>query len=152
MEPFAYSLCSVLDRSFQSALPNDGNPPIHGKEQIGMALISHHIRFKLLSPKLLVTFGSGGVAAPFVSMPKASMNKHCRPVLWKHQIGRAWQLCHMEPITEASRKKRRTEAAFRPSIFTSNARHHAATLRCSRSCRKFGHAFSQIDQNPLGLD
>ena len=102
------------------------------------APIAIDISLEFLSPEILIRPGSGCVSAAFVSVPEATVDEHHRPVLREHKVGGAGQLPHMKSISKPSGEKKRAKCSFRPSVLSSDARHHAAALWSGRDAHGFG--------------
>jgi len=148
MQPLLNSLRSVLDRVLQGAFPDDSHAPVKSAEHLRMAPVAIDIPLEFLPPEILIVNGSGCIAAAFVSVPEAAVDKHHRPVLREHKIGGTWQLPHMKSIAKPSGEKKGAKHPFWPGVFSANARHHSAALRSGRDAHglesiPFGHLQKQ---------
>lgn len=148
MQPLFNRLRSILDRMLQGAFPDDGHTPAKSLEHFRMAPVAIDISLEFLPPELLVGSGRGCVATAFVSMPEAAVDKHHRPMFREHKVGGARQLSDMKSIPESFGEKKGAKSPFRPSVFSSNARHHAAALRSGRDAHDLGSITPRCLQKP----
>lgn len=132
MQPLLNHLCSFLDRILQSAFPDDSYAPAKSMEHLHMALVAINVSLEFLPPEILIGPGDGCIAAAPVSVPEATVNKYHCPVFGEHKVGGTRQLSRMKSISQPSGKKKGAKCPFRPSVLSTNARHHATALR---SCR-----------------
>lgn len=132
MQPLLSRLRSVHDRMLQRAFPDDCHAPAKRVEHLHMAPVAIDIPLKFLPPELLVGPRSSCVATTCMPVPKTTVDEHHRPVLREHKVGGARQLAYMKSISKPSGEKKGAKRSFRPSVFSANARHHAAALRCGR--------------------
>lgn len=95
MQPFFNSVCSVFGGMFHGTFPDNGYAPAESKEQLFVAVVTFNIFAEFLPPELSVRSRSSSVAAAIVPVPETSVDKHNRPVFWKHKVGRAGQCLHM---------------------------------------------------------
>lgn len=146
MQPLLNRLRSLLDRVLQGALPDDCDAPAESVEHLRMAPVASDISLEFLPPEIFIGPGSGCVAAAFMSVPEATMDKHHRPVLWEHKVGGAGQSPHMKSISKTPREKKGAKYPFRPSVLSANARHHAAALRCGRNTHGLEHLLPECLQ------
>lgn len=138
MQPLLHRLCSVFDRMFQSAFPDDSHAPAKGAEHFRMMPVAINIPLEFLLPEFLIGPGSGCVAAAFMSVPKTAMDEYHRSVLRKHKVWGARQLPHMKSISKPSGEKKGAKRSLRPSVLSSNARHHSAALGSGRDAHNLG--------------
>lgn len=138
MQPFLKQSHSVLDRMLQRALPDGGYTAAKSPKRVYVSPVAFDIAQELPFPELFVRPGCGGVAAAFVSMPKAAMNEHDCPVLREHKVRRAGQLPDMKSIAKSLGEKKGAKGPFRPGVLSANARHHAAALRGGRDAHGHG--------------
>lgn len=132
MQPLLNDLRGVLDRIFQGTFPNDSHTPTKLAKQSCMARVSVNISLEFLLPEICVCLWGGGVSAAFVPVPETAVNEYHGPVFREHQIGGPRQISYMKPVAESPGKQKGAKHPFWPSIFSANARHHAAALRSSR--------------------
>lgn len=97
-----------------------------------MALVAIDVLLEFKSPEFFIRPRGSCVAAAVMSMPEASMDKHNCSVLWKYEVGGAGQFLYMKSVSEPSGEKKGAKRPFRPSVLSSDARHHAAALRGCR--------------------
>ena len=138
MQPLLNQSCSVLDRMFQRALPDDGHTPAKSPERFHVSPVAINIVQEFPLPELLVGSRGSGIAATFVPMPEAAMDEHHRPVLWEHKVRGAGQLSDMKSIAKSPGKEKRSKGSLRPSSLSADARHHAAALRGGRDAHGLG--------------
>ena len=149
MQPLLNQSCSVLDRMFQRALPDDGHTPAKSPERFHVSPVAINIVQEFPLPELLVGSRGSGIAATFVPMPEAAMDEHHRPVLWEHKVRGAGQLSDMKAIAKSPGKEKRSKGSLRPSILSADARHHAAALRGGRDAHDPGGIQLGYFQQPL---
>jgi len=149
MQPLLNRSRSVLDRTLQGALPDGGHAPAKSPERLHVPPVAVDIAQELPLPELFVGPGCGGVAAAFVSMPKAAVDEHHRPVLRENKVRGARQRSDMKSISEPLGEKKGAKSPFRPSVLSANVRHHAAALRGGRDAHGLGGISLGCLQKPL---
>ncbi len=85
----------------QLTLPHRDAVPSHLCQLPLLFLISFFVALDFLLPKINIRLWHSEVLTAFVSMPKASVDKHARSVLTQHNIRMAWQPWIVQPITES---------------------------------------------------
>lgn len=133
MQPLLHNLRGVLDRVLQRTLPDDRHAPSEVAKHCGMTCVPVDVSLEFLLPEIGVCLWGSGIPTVFVPVPKAAMNEYYGPVFWEHQIGRTGQISYVKLVPESPSKQKGPKRSFWPSIFPTNARHHATTLRGSRN-------------------
>lgn len=128
MQPLLNDLCRMIDRLPQRAFPDDGYAPAKSSKRCCVAGVPVDIPLELSFPKICICPWRGCKSAALVPMPKAAMHEYHGPVLREHEIRGAWEASNMQPVAEPTGKKTGAKHPLRPSIFSADARHHAAAL------------------------
>jgi len=139
MQPLLNRTRSLLDRVLQGAPPDDRHAPAESMEHLRMALVASDISLEFLPPEIFIGFGSGCVAAAFMSVPETAMDEHHCSALREHKVGGAGQPPHMKSISKTTGEKKGAKYPFRPGVLSANARHHAAALRSGRNVHGLEH-------------
>ena len=129
MQPLFNRTGSFFKRMFQGTLPDNGYPPVESLECIHVSSITFDISLKLLCPEVSICMWHGRISAAFMTMPETAMNEYHSLVLGEHHVRGTRKFSDMEPIPESSGEKSGAKSSFRPSVLSSDARHHAAALR-----------------------
>lgn len=132
MQPFFDNFRCVLNGMLKGALPDDRHAPSKSMEHLCVARVTIDIFLELQSPEFFICPGSGRIAAALVPVPETSVDKHHCSVLWKYEVGGPGQFLYMESVSEPSGEKKGAKRPFRPSVLSSDARHHATALRGGR--------------------
>ena len=133
MQPLFNRTGSFFKRMFQGTLPDNGYPPVESLECIHVSSITLDISLKLLCPEVSICMWHGRISAAFMTMPETAMNEYHSLVLGEHHVRGTRKFSDMEPIPESSGEKSGAKSSFRPSVLSSDARHHAAALRSGRN-------------------
>lgn len=128
MQPFLNRTCSFYKRMLQCTLPDNGHSPVKSLEGIHVSSVALDVSLELLPPEVAIRSRHGRESATVMSMPETAMDEYHSPVLREHDVRGARKFPDMESIPESSREKNGAESPFRPSVLSSDARHHAAAL------------------------
>lgn len=129
MQPFLNHTCSFYRRMLQCALPDNGHPPVESFEGVHVSSVAFDVSLEFLPPEVAIRSRRGRVSATVMSMPETAMDEYQSPVLREHHVRGARKFPDMKSIPESSGEKNSAESPFRPSVLSSDARHHAAALR-----------------------
>lgn len=113
----------------QCALPDNGHPPVESLERIHVSSVALDVSLEFLPPEVFIRSRRGRVSATIMPMPETAMDEYHGPVLREHDVRGARKFPDMESIPESSGEKNGAESPLRPSVLSSDARHHAAALR-----------------------
>lgn len=103
-----------------------------------MSRVALDIALEFFSPEIPICFGGRCVPAAFVSVPETTVDEYHSSVLRQYKIRGARKLSCMQSIAKASGMEEAAQRPFRPSVLSTNARHHVAALRCGLVAHGFG--------------
>lgn len=116
-------------RRFEIALPYGQYAPSAAYKLLLGTPISFHIAEKLLSPKLLSSFGQSSEPAAFMVVPEASMDENTGPETRQNKVRAARKILAMQPKAIPPGMQKFSYDHFGLGIPTSDAGHHSGSRR-----------------------
>lgn len=140
MPPFSSrlsaSICGQLSFQFSKdgfrvlelTAPNGNDFPAKFAELAGAVFIIGYVSLELLFPEGFVCFGHGGVLAPFVPVPEASMSKDDGFVFGQYDVRLTRQGADVFPEPVSGAVQYRADKNFGFGVFAPDSRHVPASL------------------------
>lgn len=83
-----------------AALPQLNDAPPKGQQLLLYLGVAGNVLFKFGLPEIVAGTWSGGIAAPGMPVPEATMNKNAEPIARKHQIRLSWKIFLVKAVSE----------------------------------------------------
>ena len=110
------------------ALPNDDYAPAQAAEPADMFFVVGNIPCEFIHPKLPVALGSGGIFAPLVAVPEATVDEYHGPVPRQNNVRLARQVLDVKPETVACAVQQAADLPLRAGVCGPYLRHVPASF------------------------
>jgi hypothetical protein len=110
------------------ALPNDDYAPAQAAEPADMFFVVGNIPCEFIHPKLPVALGSGGILAPLVAVPEATVDEYHGPVPRQNNVRLARQVLDVKPETVACAVQQAADLPLRAGVCGPYLRHVPASF------------------------
>lgn len=127
-DPPGEVFCALCEATAsQGAFPDYANSPACIQKLGLVALITFHIQAKFLGPEVGPSSWCGCESAPFVPVPKATMNLDGGLPFRQHNIRLPRKIPVMQAESEAPCMQRLAQLDLRLCVLSANPGHHAGT-------------------------
>jgi len=122
-------LLEPIIRALEFAFPNDVTVPPSGPQGLDVSMVSSNILAEFISPEFRPCLGSGSIAALWVSVPKAAVDKNAGLPFWQNNIRPARQIFPVKPEPVAASMKEFADGNLWLRVAASYGTHHSGSRR-----------------------